>query len=205
MNSCSLCNPHMLKKRDEAYSLLGQGCSLADVARKIDVDYHVLRRCWTTHDMDPVRNVRRRLEKAQKRLSRAEWHHQRMNPPNVQSSRELNSALASVAQLEELAKQAATDAPVTVDRGGFSEQERSRFTAYLDSVVEEVAARPTASGTARFVAMGAMFNDRPDGGLIAELVWKLLHNKALLDACMALSQAPQEIHPRAPLGERLAN
>src|ERR1700723_3784768 len=203
MNTCSLCNPESLKLRDQAYKLLASGCTIASVARKLDIADYTLQKCWAEHDTDPVRNAGRRLVKARKRLGRAETRHKKK--PDGQSRLELDSSLRSVAELEQLAKQAASDAPVTVDRGGFSEQESSRFTAYLDSVVEEVAARPTASGTARFVAMGAMFNDRPDGGLIAELVWKLLHNKALLDACMALSQAPQEIHPRAPLGERLAN
>jgi hypothetical protein len=194
----------MLKKRDEAYSLLGQGCSLADVARKIGVDYHVLQRCWTTHDMDPVRSVGRRLKKAQKRLSRAEWHHQRMNPPDLQSLRELTAALASVAQLEELAKQAATDEPERDFKTG-QLLSPPGLTAYLDSVVEAAAADRKVSGTSRMLAMCNMLNDRDDGSHIAELVWQMLHDRSLLNACMKLSLTEKEIHPRAQLGERLTN
>jgi hypothetical protein len=201
MNTCSLCNPESLKLRDQAYKLLASGCTIASVARKLNIADYTLQKCWAEHDTDPVRNAGRRLVKARKRLARAETRHKKK--PDGQSRLELDSSLRSVAELEQLAKQAATDAPVTVDSGGFTEQESSRFTAYIDSVVEKVAADRQASPDARMLGMYSMLNNRPDGSHIAELVWKLIHDPALLAACLKLSQEPKEMHhPRAPLGER---
>lgn len=102
MNICSLCNPDSVKKRDEAYRLLGSGCSLASVSRTLNISYDVLLRGWTEHDNDPIRNISRRLVKAKKRLARAEAHHKKLKAPDVQSRLELDSALASVATLERL-------------------------------------------------------------------------------------------------------
>jgi hypothetical protein len=205
MNTCSLCNPESLTLRDQAYKLLGSGCTIASVSTKLNVSYTVLQRCWSEHDTDPSRNAGRRLAKARKRLARAEAHHKKLKAPDSASRLELDSSLRSVAELEQLAKQEASDMPVTVDSGGFSEQESSRFTAYLDSVVEEVAARTTASPRARILGMLSKLNDRPDGPFIAELIWKLLHDQPLLEACLALTQVPKPIHPRAVLRERLTN
>lgn len=102
MNTCSLCNPYSVKRRDEAYRLLGSGCSLASVSTKLNISYAALQRCWTEHDDDPIRNIKRRLAKARKRLAKAEAHHKKLKVPDVQSRLELDSALKSVADLERL-------------------------------------------------------------------------------------------------------
>jgi hypothetical protein len=100
MNSCTLCNPDNLKRRNEAYKLLAAGCSVAAVATKTDIPYSVLQRCWSEHDTDPVRSTERRIVKAKKRLARAEAHHKKLKAPEIQSRLEMDAALKSVMDLE---------------------------------------------------------------------------------------------------------
>jgi hypothetical protein len=140
----------------------------------------VLQKCWQEHDKDAVRNAGRRLVKARKRLAKAESHHKKLKAPDSASRLELDSALRSVAELEQLAKQAASDMPLTVDSGGFSEQEGSRFIQYIDFVMESTAADRGHSPHARILGMLSMLNDRPDGTFVADLFWRLLHDQPFL-------------------------
>jgi hypothetical protein len=101
MNQCLLCNPDKLAIRNEAYRLLAEGCSLAAVAKKLDLSYNSLFRCWHEHDMDPIRNTYRRIEKAKKRYVKAEHYHRTLKETTPQSRLELDAALNQLRTLEQ--------------------------------------------------------------------------------------------------------
>jgi hypothetical protein len=176
MNICSLCNPDSVHKRDEAYRLLGSGCSLASVAERLKISYPVLQRCWSEHDTDPLRNVGRRLVKAKRRLAKAEAHHKKLKTPDVQSRLELDSALKNVNDLERLAEQVARDFP-TDGKSSLIGDEAGRMADYLDSIIEEGGRTKYACHEVKLLGLGVQMEHNPE---LLPIFKKIADDPALL-------------------------
>jgi len=198
MNLCSLCNPDNVKKRDEAYRLLASGCSQSAVAARLDIKEYTLQKCWQFHDIDPIRGAQRKLRQAKKRLAKAEAYHKKLKAPDRNSAMELNTAMANVIALEKHLNELQTSAVKNDVNSG------APSIAWLDDLLEKTSARHDVGG-GRILGMMNIIDRMPDGPSVADFLWKLLHNRALLTACMKVSVTEKEIHPRVPLGERLAN
>ena len=92
---------------------------------------------------------------------------------------ELRVETALRARLEKQEEKSAGALP-----GEFSEEESSRYIHFVDSVLEETAARRDASPQARWGGMQKLLAEHPLGAKITDLVWRLLHDGPLLDSIL---------------------
>jgi hypothetical protein len=182
MNICSLCNPDSVTKRDEAYKLLGSGCSIASVAEKLKISYPVLQRCWSEHDTDPVRNISRRLVRAKRRLAKAETHHKKLKVPDVQSRLELDSALKNVNDLERLAEQVARGFPTNATSSLIGD-EAGRMADYLDSIIEQAGRTKYACHEVKLLGLGVQMEHNPE---LLPIFKRIANDPSLLSAVQTL-------------------
>jgi hypothetical protein len=136
---------------------------MASVSRQLNIDYSVLGRCWSEHDMDPVRNLQRRVIRAKKRLARAEAHHKRVKAPTAQSRGEMDAALKSLLDLEKLLGQATKEArEIPLEGGPLTSEEAAKFQDYMDAIIEEGSRRHYACNEVKIMGLGIQMSNNPE-------------------------------------------